>query len=195
VTKLLRQHMISSFDLANHFNLREGLRVEEATLTLAGAAMAHKCLDEGSTETPAMKELLAYQIKRYIRHNLGLADLSPNQIAQHFGISRRQLYHVMEPVGGISRYQRDLRLQHCLRDIQNPNHAHLTLSEIAYRWGFKHPATFNRNFKAAFGRRPSEARAGAFVTESQFHCVGSQRLTKNTNSVNEHHQWFHAIGI
>jgi len=30
---------------------------------------------------------------------------------------------------------------------------------LAYRWGFNHPATFNRNFRAAFGIKHSEARS------------------------------------
>lgn len=196
VTQLLRQHLISSFDLAAHFSVEEGLRVEKATLTLAGAAMVGQSLNEESAGTPAMKELLAYQIKRYIRQNLGLADLSPNQIAQHFGISRRQLYHVMEPVGGISAYQRHLRLQRCMGDLQNSDHAHLTLSEIAYRWGFKHPSTFNRNFRAAFGTTPGEVRARAVFEVAQPLSSGLPSPVKTKAAfASEHHQWFHAIGI
>lgn len=196
VTNLLRQHLISSFDLAAHFTVQEGLRVEKATLALAGAAMVGQSLNEESAATPAMKELLAYQIKRYIRQNLSLADLSPNQIAQQFGISRRQLYHIMEPVGGISAYQRHLRLQRCLGDLQNSGHAHLTLSEIAYRWGFKHPSTFNRNFRAAFGTTPGEVRARAIFEGESPLCAGIQNPVKTkAHSAREHHQWFHTMGI
>jgi len=195
-TALLRKHMISSFELASHFTVEQGHRVEDATLCLAGAAFAGVNPGEAAAETPAMKELLVYQIKRYIRQNLGLTDLSPDRIARKFGISRRQLYHFMEPVGGITRYQRRLRLQRCLSDLQNPEHARLTLSEIAYRWGFKHPATSNRSFRAAFGTTPGEARAGALVerTSSPFK-NGDFGDKPKTHTATEHQQWFHAIGI
>jgi AraC-like DNA-binding protein len=195
VTALLRQHMISSFDLASRFSPREGKRVEEATLSLASAAMAGGVLTEERVEAPAMKELLAYQIKRYIRQNLGVSDLSPDRIARHFGISRRQLYHLMEPIGGIARYQLQLRLRHCLSDIQNPLCAKDTLSEIAYRWGFKHPSTFNRNFREAFGMTPGDARAQGVDPVSTTPAAGGSPRKRHAHLTHEHHQWFHAIGI
>jgi len=193
VTQLLKQHMVASFDLADRFSLTEGQRVEDAMLTLISAAMAGLQMPEESAGTPAMKELLAYQIKRYIRQNLGLSDLSPDQIARHFGISRRQLYHLLEPVGGVSKYQLNLRLQRCLNEIQNSEFAHKTLSEIAYRWGFKHAATFSRNFKVAFGMTPKEARAQAFISTLSVPFPATEN--SKIQAAREHHQWFHAIGI
>lgn len=196
VTSLLRQHLISSYELADRFSIQEGLRVEDVTLSLVGAAMAGVSLPEESTETPAMKEYLAYQIKSYIRHNLGISNLSPEQIARHFGISRRRLYKLLEPVGGISRYQLQLRLQRCLSDLQNPEYSRNTISEIAYRWGFKHPATFNRNFRNAFGQTPSEVRAGSLIQETVIPCSGISVVRgSGLQAAREHHQWFHAIGI
>ncbi len=195
-TALLRQHLISSYDLAPRFTTQEARRVEDATLALVGAAMSDVSLSEETLKTPAMKELLAYQIKRYIRKNLGLSNLAPEQIARHFGISRRQLYHLLEPLGGISKYQLNLRLQRCLSDIQNPEHVKRSLSEIAYSWGFKHPATFNRNFRAAFGITPGEAREKALAQEekSSLEVLSTVACNKSYAS-REHHQWFHAIGI
>jgi AraC-like DNA-binding protein len=193
VTRLLRQHMISSHKLAGHFAPSEGQRVEEATLSLLSAAVEGKNLPRESAESPAMKELLAYQIKRYIRQNLGVSDLVPEQIAQHFGISRRQLYHLLEPVGGISRYQLKLRLERSMSDLQNPAFAHQSLSEIAYRCGFKYPATFSRNFRATFGISPGDARAQVLSRNSA--PAPQTANTLSTQSAREHHQWFHAIGI
>jgi AraC-like DNA-binding protein len=195
-TALLRQHMMTSFDLASRFSVNEGHRVEEATLSLAGAAMTGVELLDTSATALATKEMLTYQIKRHIRQNLGIADLSPERIARHFGISRRHLYHLMEPMGGISRYQLQLRLQRCLDDIRNPACATETVSEIAYRWGFKHPSTFNRNFRAAFGMTPGEARANEMnVSLPGTSPVRDGLSRQQKRVVSEHHQWFHAIGI
>lgn len=191
---LLRQHMISSYELAGRFTQREGQRVEEATLALAGAAMNGGApLDEADYPSP-MTEVLIYQIKRHIRKNLGAADQSPEQIARHFGISRRHLYQLLQPVGGIARYQRQLRLQRCLSDLQSPEHPHLQISEIAYRWGFSSAASFNRNFRAAFGITPGEAR-NLPQDDARFpQLIGEPRL-RETPAHAEHQQWFMALGI
>lgn len=190
---LLRQHMISSYELAPRFSLQEGRRVEEATLALAGAAMSgNSPLDEPTAPT-AIAEVLAYQIKRHIRENLGATDQAPEQLAHRFGISRRKLYQLFEPVGGIARYQRISRLKRCMADLQNPAQAHLQISEIAYRWGFRHAATFNANFRAAFGVTPSEARQtareGAVLRASQ-----RPRSRSEEGARGEHHQWLMSIG-
>jgi AraC-like DNA-binding protein len=100
----------------------------------------------------------------------------------------------MEPVGGISRYQKNLRLERCLRELKNPKNIHLSISEIAYRWGFKHPTTFSRNFRAAFDITPGEARSlGSGECDSQ----GFKLTTGDFKPQPEpfHHQWFHAIGL
>jgi hypothetical protein len=61
---LLRQHMITSYDLAPRFTPQEGRNVEKAALLLAGAAMGgDDCLQE-PTENKSLQEMLAYQIKR-----------------------------------------------------------------------------------------------------------------------------------
>lgn len=192
--ELLRRHMLSSHEIASRFNPQQGLRVEDATLTLAAAAMnGHDDVVE-VVPSAAMAEVLIYQIKRHIRHNLQSVDLSPDQLAQQFGISRRRLYQLLEPVGGIARYQRQLRLQRCLADLQNPQYAHQQIAEIAYRWGFKNLGTFNRNFRAFFGVTPSDARHGCL--EGNHSRIPSSPLArKNEEAQAEHRHWFQALGI
>jgi len=191
---LLRRHMLSCRELAPRFSIGEGQRVESATLVLAGAAMAGGDLLPDSAAQGPMTEVLTYQIKRYIRENLGAADLSPAQIARKFGISRTLLYQLLEPLGGIARYQRQLRLQRCLTALQDPAQNHLQIAEIAYRWGFNHPSTFNRNFRKAFDITPSEARAQA-TGDARAIAPALPASLKQQQIQREHHQWFQAIGI
>lgn len=191
---LLRTHMLSSYDLASQFTPPEGLRVEEATLALISAAMAGEHLDESMEQPPALKEVLTYQIKRYIRQNLSACDQTPAQIARHFGVSRRQLYQLLEPVGGIASYQRNLRLHRCLHDLKNPENIHLQISEIAYRWGFGNIGTFNRNFRAAFGISPSEARCKGIAAIRTATPDAHEASTQKTRQA-EHQQWLVSIGM
>ena len=192
--ELLRRHMISSHDLASRFTAQEGLRVENAALSLTTAAMTGNNSLEEPAPSPAMAEVLIYQIKRHIRKNLGSVDQSPDLIARHFGISRRRLYQLLEPVGGIARYQRQLRLKRCLSDLQSPEHSHRRISEIAFRWGFNNLGTFNRNFRAAFGITPSDARChdhkGILIEPSTHPRPGAEDAVGA-----EHQQWFMALGI
>lgn len=187
--------MTSGYDLASRFTPEEGLRFEQATLALAGAAMRGNSMPVEQAETPAMKEMLIYQIKR---QNFGSADQSPEQIASHFGISvgiaRRHLYQLLEPIGGIARYQRHLRLQLCLSDLQNPELNHLRISEIAYRWGFSNPATFNRNFRSAFGLKPRDAR-NRDLQGTHAQKPSSPHVRREEDAQAEHRLWFQALEI
>ncbi|GAB3464587.1 hypothetical protein GCM10027570_52510 [Streptomonospora sediminis] len=49
-------------------------------------------------------------------------------------------------------------MERARRDLADPAQAGLAVSEIAYRWGFKHPATFTRAFRTAYGTAPTEHR-------------------------------------
>ena len=191
---LLRRHILSCYQLAPRLSIEEGLRVEKATLALAAAAMAGGKVFSDCGAQSQVTEVLTYQIKRYIRENLGSSDLSASQMAKHFGISRTHLYHLLEPLEGIARYQLHLRLQRCFAALQDPACSHLQIAEIAYRWGFNHPATFNRNFRKIFGMTPSEARSRSFDRNGTLFPVtpGGRRQQQLRR---EHHQWFHAIGI
>ena len=191
---ILRSHIVSCFEMAGRLNQEQGRSVEAATLSLVGAAMAGTNLTNESKAHPAMAEVLTYQLKRYIRENLSSSLVSPASIAQQFGISRTRLYQLLEPIGGIAHYQRHLRLQHCLADLQNPAESQLQISEIAYRWGFSHLATFNRNFRKAFGVAPGEARDQAVNSSHQFAGL-PKHSSQQTDILKEHHQWFHTIGI
>lgn len=191
---LLRRHMTSCYEMAPDFSTAEGSRVEAATLSLVSAAMAGSELTTQTEVQPAMAEMITYQIKRYIRENLGSPNLSPGLIAQQFGISRTRLYELLEPVGGIANYQRHLRLLRCLNDLQNPAKAHLQIAEIAYNNGFSQVATFNRNFRKAFGFTPGEARVKALDGDQLIHTASPTSHSKKKSS-KEHHQWFQAVGI
>jgi AraC-like DNA-binding protein len=188
---LLRQHMMSSYELAARFSPAEGRRVEEATLCLACASMTGGALAEESGRTPALDEVLIYQIKRHIRKNLGATEEGADQIARRFGISRRRLYQLLEPIGGIAAYRRNLRLQRCCDALQDPARAHLQIAEIAYQWGFTHPASFSRSFRESFGMTPREARVRQRQTGGGPHLVPA---SKNLKRQLEHREWFRVLG-
>ncbi len=190
--RLLRDLMISSFEMAPRFDTEAGRHVESATVALAAAAMSgNATFAEGAVDED-VESVLTYQIKRHIRTHLGSEDLTPEALAKAFGVSRSQIYRLMEPLGGVASYVRQLRLQRCMNELGDPRFAHLNVSEIAYRSGFTHLTTFNRSFRETFGMTPSEAR------EKNRHAHLSALSEKNErfrrNPVLRHHEWFRQIG-
>jgi AraC-like DNA-binding protein len=61
-----------------------------------------------------------------------------------------------ESVAGLVRGE---RLAHCLQDLQRPGSG--SVSEIAFRWGFRDAAHFSRVFKRAYGETPRAVRQAA----------------------------------
>ncbi|WP_027852405.1 helix-turn-helix domain-containing protein [Marinobacterium litorale] len=99
-----------------------------------------------------------HNIEHYVRANLKRSDLKPDQIAQACQISTRYLHKLFKDSNQtVSQWIRELRLQSALNDIR-AEPSHVTLAEIAYRWGFNDQAHFCRQFKSRFGCTPREAR-------------------------------------
>ena len=97
----------------------------------------------------------------YIRLHLADAALDPQAVALACGISLSYLHQIFRGAGlGVEECIFAERLEHCRRLLADPGARHLSISTIAYRAGFSHPAHFTRAFKRRFGLAPSELRAG-----------------------------------
>ncbi len=98
------------------------------------------------------------RIRQHIARNLG-APLTPETLAQTFGLSRSMLYRLFEPLGGVAHYVQQQRLRSALQTLTSPAGRSLRVGEAAARLGFASEAHFSRAFRAAFGFTPSDARA------------------------------------
>ncbi|WP_369809805.1 helix-turn-helix domain-containing protein [Parafrankia sp. EUN1f] len=105
------------------------------------------------------EQVLRARIDTFIDHNLGDRELRPATIAAAHHISVRTLHQLFqgqpETVGAMVRRR---RLERCKDDLLNPRLEHLTIGDIAARWGFRHPADFSRAFRAAYGAPPRDLR-------------------------------------
>ena len=98
-------------------------------------------------------------IKNFINHNLHDPNLSPGSVAIRFGISTRYLHKLFAgQQQTFSDYLVSQRLDRTRIDLLNPSHAHLTVADIAFRWGFKDISNFHRTFKARFAMTPGQSR-------------------------------------
>ena len=93
--------------------------------------------------------------------DLHFADeaLIPAQIAGANGISLRLLQTTFaEQNTSVRHFLTARRLQEAMRILETPIYKSRTISEIAYRSGFRSLAAFSRAFKEHFGKTPSDVR-------------------------------------
>jgi AraC-like DNA-binding protein len=111
-------------------------------------------------------ELQMEALFAFCRQHLHDPDLSPQQAADHIGVSVRTLHARLRQSGqSFGRWLLEQRLQGCsvaLRDLrQRPRN----ISEIAYAWGFNDLSHFNRAFRQRFDMTPGDWRDGAPAAE------------------------------
>ncbi|WP_099558832.1 acetamidase/formamidase family protein [Hartmannibacter diazotrophicus] len=98
---------------------------------------------------------LLHRITRTIERRLDDPDLSAAKVSRLEGISERYLQKLFEGTGeSFGHYLRERRLQRTRIELSNPQEAHLSVAEIAYRCGFTDAANFSRAFRERFGLSP-----------------------------------------
>jgi AraC-like DNA-binding protein len=91
----------------------------------------------------------------------GLCDpeLRPATVAAAAGVSVRYANALLShEKTSLARYIQDQRLERCRAALGDPAHAHRTIGEIAFSWGFSDLSHFGRRFKAEYGCLPSDYR-------------------------------------
>jgi AraC family transcriptional regulator, positive regulator of tynA and feaB len=104
-------------------------------------------------------ELQIEALLAFCRQNLHDAELSPQRVADHLGVSVRTLHMRFSQIGEtFGRWIRDSRLDACSVALRDPAQSAAKISEVAYRWGFNDLSHFNKAFRERFGRTPREWR-------------------------------------
>ncbi|WP_051768249.1 helix-turn-helix domain-containing protein [Sphingobium sp. DC-2] len=99
------------------------------------------------------------RVRHFIDAHLADPDLNPANIASGCNISVRRLHRIFSttPWSACSWIRKE-RLERCRRDLTDPALSDLSVTQIAFRWGFNDAAHFSRAFRSAYGESPSEAR-------------------------------------
>lgn len=101
----------------------------------------------------------ASELKDYALAHLGDPALSPEVVATACYVSVRQLHRLFARDGiTFSSWVREQRLRRCRDDLADLRFSHLTIAEIAVRWGFRSAAHFTRAFEARYRTTPTSAR-------------------------------------
>ena len=160
VNGLLSQFVISLSDRLDRLDPAVTQRLEANVLDLLVTA-----LQFGPERKPEAEDLAEEHLRRvrnFIHLHLADAQLCPDRIAQAEGISTRYLHMLFRRQGeSVSRYVQLQRLDACRRSLERSDLAGMSVTDIAFGWGFNDSSHFNRLFKAEYGVTPKAWRLGA----------------------------------
>lgn len=161
---LLATHLRSLHEAAPSLSLEDGARISEATAQLVVGCFGPSA-DAQETATTAKRAALILSVKRYIDSNLARQDLTIDAITREFHVSRATLIRMFSSFGGVSGYIRERRMLRCFAEITSSAHAHRSIADLAYSWGFGNEAAFSRAFRRMFDMSPREARSEAALAQ------------------------------
>ncbi len=135
----------------------EGEAAANATLEIIVACLRPTLTNMGAAQS-SIQEVMLLRAKGMIEENLRLARLTPDFLIQRLGISRRSLYRLFEPLGGVHHYILRRRLGRIKRARQAPDNRE-RIADVAARFGFTCQETFWRAFKRQYGVSPGGLRS------------------------------------
>lgn len=125
---------------------------------LAGAL---RFRDKNTFGSTCNEGLLGLKIKEHVQKNLRDPHLSVDSLTKEFALSRSSLYRIFpEKIGGVSGFIKSRRLNMAYRELAS-GASGKSISEVAYRSGFKNSSSFTRAFKERFKATPMEVLKGA----------------------------------
>ncbi|MFG2881171.1 helix-turn-helix domain-containing protein [Streptomyces sp. NPDC048297] len=136
-----------------------------ATTDLVRALLVSAAHDAGEPQVrAALDDTLVTRILSYLRHHLTDRDLTPERIAAHHAISKRQLYTVLGRAGvSLEQWLISERLEVARTMLAAPSHQGFTVAAVAAQCGFSSASHFSRRFHEAYGLTPRDWRRRAHM--------------------------------
>ncbi len=99
------------------------------------------------------------RVRLHIEQNLRDPELCPSAIAAGLRLSPRYLRAIFAASKEtVSAYVLRRRLEECARELLNPRLQRLSITDIAFGWGFNSGPHFARSFREHFGMTPRDYR-------------------------------------
>ena len=104
----------------------------------------------------SIREVRMETVKRFIELNLSDPGLGPDSLLAAVGASRATLFRDFAPMGGLSGYIRERRLERAYRDLSLLARQRGVVGRVAESSGFTSISEFSRAFHRRYGVSPSE---------------------------------------
>lgn len=155
IERATRDLISTAFRECQKMSYRSGVAMAESIVQLIRPAV-EEAAEMHSQTAPTLK----CQIIDFIEANLSDERLAVGTIAEAFGYSTRQIHRMFQDETGmtVSDYIWKSRLEHSLQDLRDAANQGLTITDIAFNWGFSNAAHFSRAFKDTYGITPRESR-------------------------------------
>lgn len=99
------------------------------------------------------------RVRLYVEQHLRDPELRPSAIASRLGLSPRYLRLIFAASNEtVSAYILRRRLEECFRDLADPRLIEVSITEIAFGWGFNSAPHFTRSFRDRYGITPRDHR-------------------------------------
>lgn len=131
-------------------------------LTLAGCALARPAQTAQTADASGgLSQYHLDRIRKFALAHLGDSELSITQVVDALGISAAHIHRLFAAESqSFSAWLWETRLMFCHLALRNPGMAKLSIGQIAYKFGYSHPAHFSRAYRTRFGMTPSAWRQG-----------------------------------
>ncbi|MEP4334975.1 MAG: AraC family transcriptional regulator, partial [Roseobacter sp.] len=152
--RILSDFVLSSEKLFADLTISETSLWIESFSHLLGAVLRHQRERMPSVPVPRDRASIVLD---YIRDNLHSPKLGAQSICLALRMSRRQLYYLLAPYGGVASLITRKRLVAACKALASREECRL-ISTVAYSLGFSDHAVFCKQFREEFGFSPSHAR-------------------------------------
>lgn len=142
-----------------HLSSEDAARLPAAIQAMLGVCLA-PTPDAMAAASRQIQLTFMERVRQVVRRNLRSPSLGPDRLCREAGMSRSQLYRVLEQAGGVANYIKRCRLAESfvlLSDVSNSQ----AIQEIAEILCFSDASTFSRVFRREFGVSPGDVRSAA----------------------------------
>jgi AraC-like DNA-binding protein len=150
VTSHMAADLDSSSDRAARFSR------EASWAALVGSAA--EALSARRASIAVVERARRRQFAHIVDQHSGDAALTPDSLAAALGVSRRTLYVLAEPLGGVAEYLRGVRAWRAIERLQDPDDTSI-LASIARLTGFSSLRRMTRAVQSEIGVTPTALRA------------------------------------
>lgn len=154
--RLIADHLFLLAEQLPDMPEEEGEAAAIAALELISACLRPTANLRHEAKSP-LAQIMLRRAKRIIDANLRSPRLTPDLLCGALSVSRRALYRLFEPLGGVHSYILRQRLSRVMAAMKDPTNQS-RISEVAERFGFEREETFWRAFRRHYGMTPGDAR-------------------------------------
>jgi transcriptional regulator GlxA family with amidase domain len=158
---IARELMFAMFDVAKAGNRAMDFSLYSQFSQILACIESARDISGSRSGATNVRGLRRAQILAFIEANLHLENLSLNHVAARFNISARTIQNLFSKKAGdesLPLYIRKRRLERCHEELSNAMICDQSITEIAFRWGFRSSSHFSRCFHSHFGSSPRTIR-------------------------------------